>query len=306
MNPEKIIFIAGPTAVGKTDIALSLACKLNGEIVSCDSMQVYRQISIASNKPPVKVVKEVRHHLIDVVALDEEFDVAAFNQMALGAIREILKKNKIPIVVGGSGMYMQVLLDGIFEKGNRNFKRRQEREQQAREQGNTVLYEELKNVDPEAASRIHANDQRRIIRALEVYEEMKEPISQLQKERSGLWGKYDIMIFSLNRERDQLYNRIDRRVEQMFAKGLVEEIKNLNGMKVSMTAQKIIGIDEVRGYLSGTYDLDQTKYLMKRNTRRFAKRQLTWFRKDKRLKWIMITENDTPERVVERMAKSIP
>ncbi len=308
MNPQKIIFVVGPTAVGKTDVALKLAKKCNGEIVSCDSMQVYKEISIASNKPSADILDGIKHHLIDIISVEQEFNAAIFNQLAKDAIGAIHKQNKIPIVTGGSGMYMQVLLDGIFgdsakegQAGVKDPQRRRELEQRAEEQGCGALHVELERVDPGAAARIHSHDKRRIIRALEVYEGTKKPISQLQGSRRGLWGEYDIAVFALNRERAQLYQRIDQRVEDMLAAGLIDEVKQLDGMRLSPTVEQLIGIKEVKGYLDGDYDLDRAKYLMQRNTRHFAKRQLTWFRKDKRLEWIMIEENDPAQGIVEKI-----
>ncbi len=305
MPLKKIIFIVGPTAIGKTQVAFVLAQKVAGEIVSCDSMQIYKEITITSNKPSSQVLKKIPHHLIDIVSVEEEFDVAAYYRLAVRAVNAIHKKNKIPIVAGGSGMYMQVLLDGIFESGPKNLKLRQELEQKAVEKGNDYLYEELKMVDPQAAAKIHPHDTRRIIRALEVFLSDKKPISELQKEREGLWGKFDIAVFALNCPRENLYARINERVDKMFTKGLVKEVQRLSHLPLSQTARNLIGVKEVLGFLNAEYGLERAQYLMKLNTRHFAKRQLTWFRKDKRLKWIMLVKDDTPATVTNKILEEI-
>ncbi len=294
MNSKKIVFIVGPTAVGKSDVGLCLCAKIPGEIVSCDSMQIYREINIASNKPSREVLKKVPHHLIDILSVRDEFDVARYNELALAAIADIHRRGRIPIVVGGSGMYMQVLLDGIFQGGVKNESLRKDLKGQAHQYGNQFIYDKLKEEDPEAAQKIHPNDTRRIVRALEICLTERIPISELQKQRRGLWGAYDIRVFGLNCDREQLYERINRRVEQMFEKGLVEEIEKVREAPWSLTAKKIIGVQEVMGFLNKEYDLAQAKERMKLNTRRLAKRQLTWFRKEKRIQWIEVDVDDAP------------
>lgn len=310
VNPQ-IIFIVGPTAIGKTAVALELASKIPSEIVSCDSMQVYREISIASSKPSATERKKIPHHLLDVISVEESFDVAAFNKLAIEAIETILKKKKSALVVGGSGLYMQVLLDGIFSakrhggKGGRDVVLRQELIERAEKEGTEKLYQELLRVDPVAAAKIHANDGRRIIRALEVFKSTRTPISKLQKNRSGLWGKKPIHIFCLTRQREELYELINQRVEKMFRDGLVKEIKALSNKNLSLTGQRIIGVREVQGYLKGEYGLEQAKELLKMNTRRFAKRQLTWFRKDKRLNWLTIDKEHNVSNIVRTILNEL-
>jgi tRNA dimethylallyltransferase len=198
---------------------------------------------------------------------------------------------------------MQVLLDGIFKGGGKDLQVRAKLEQEAQEKGSEALYIKLTKVDMEAARKIHPQDRRRIIRALEVHETINQPISQAQKSREGLWGKYAIRIFALTRERAELYERINRRVDEMMAAGLIEEIKKLSRKELSLTAARVIGVKEVDGYLKGEYDIERAKYLIKLNTRHLAKRQMTWFRKDKRLEWIMIGENDSPETIADQIAR---
>jgi tRNA dimethylallyltransferase len=303
MNLKSIVFIVGPTAVGKSEVAFHLAQSIRGEIVSCDSTQVYKEIAIVNNKPPRDVLKTVTHHLVDVVSVEEEFHVARFNQLALAAVADIHSRDRIPLIVGGSGLYMEILLDGIFEGGGKDEALRGELKQQARQYGNQFLYDRLRKEDGDAAKKIHPNDVRRVVRALEVRVLEKAPISRLRRQREGIWGKYDIRLFVLNMERQDLYGRIDRRVEQMVESGLVEEIEKLKGVRWSLTAQKIIGVQEVMGFLNQEYDLMKAKELMKLNTRRLAKRQLTWFRRDGRLEWIMVPPGFAPEAIAGEITR---
>ena len=280
-----IIFIVGPTAVGKSELALALAQEIRGEIISCDSMQVYREISIANNKPSQKNLTKIPHHLINIISVKEEFDVVRFNDLAIQAIKDIHKRQRVPIIVGGSGLYMQVLLDGIFKGTSKDEALRLRLLKEKPEN----LYQRLKDIDPKAALKIHANDTKRIVRALEVWEKEGQAISQLQSKRQGLWGNYDIFIFGLTRDREQLYGMINQRVEDMFKEGLVDEVKKISSLRLSQTAERIIGVREVEGYLKGKYDLNHAKELMKMNTRRYAKRQGTWFKKEKRIEWFDLT-----------------
>ena len=302
-NPRGVIFIVGPTAVGKSEVASVLAQQFKGEIVSCDAMQVYKEISIATSKPSPENLKKIPHHLIGIQSVKDEFDVARFNDLAQKAITAIFKKNKIPIIVGGSGLYMQILLDGIFPGGGKNEEVRRQLEEEAAAKGKDALYTRLKEIDPAAALKIHPGDQRRIIRALEVYETTRQPMSHVKTSRQGWWGKYDIQIFALNRDRIKLYDRINKRVEEMLAAGLVDEIKNLNVKMLSITAGRIIGVAEINGYLTGEYDLQRAKYLIQLNTRHLAKRQLTWFRKDKRLQWVMVEEDESAAETAKKIKK---
>ncbi len=305
MNFQKIIFIVGPTAVGKSELAFVLARRLGAEIISCDSMQVYREITIATNKPSREILDSIPHHLIDVVSVREEFDVMRFNLLACEAIREIHARGRLPMVVGGSGLYMQILLDGIFENSPQDKDLRKSLVFQAETRGNQFLYDQLKANDPQAATGIHPNDLRRMVRALEVCVTRQRPISQLQKERRGLWGKFDIRAVALTMDRKELYDRINGRVEAMFERGIVEEMRKLDGIPLSLTAQRIIGVEEIRGYLKGEYDQEKAKDLMKLNTRRLAKRQLTWFRKEKRLRWIEVTKDDSIDGIVTNVMTQI-
>ena len=300
-----IIFIVGPTAVGKSDVAFQLAQKINGEIISCDSMQIYKEINIASGKPSKKILEKIPHHLVGVLSVKEDFNVAQFFSLVEKAIQSIHKRKKVPIIVGGSGLYMQVLLDGIFQQKAIDPKLKMRLEKELKEKGAEALYQRLKKVDPNAALRVHPNNTRRLIRALEANALSQEHFSKVRQSRDGLLGKYDIKIFALNRKREELYSRINSRVEKMFDHGIVEEIKALNTSSLSQTAKQLIGVKEVLGYLQGEYDLEKAKYLMQLNTRHFAKRQLTWFRKDKRLEWITIESDEPTQNVVEKIFREV-
>ncbi len=302
-HKDRIIFIVGPTAVGKTEIAAELARYMPVEIISCDSMQVYKGMDIITSKPSQPLVKNIPHHLISGVPVTEDYDVSKYRKEAIGKIKEILKKGKTPIFVGGTGLYMSVLIDGIFEVKTENPGIRKKLYREIEVKGSNYLHDKLKKADPEAALRIHPNDTKRIVRALEVFESTGQPISKLQKERKGLANEYDIRIFCLNMERDKLYQRIEERVDKMFNKGLMEEVKKLLKLKLSRTASFAIGIKELKGHFDGLYDLEEAKNLIKKNTRNYAKRQLTWFRKDKRIKWIEVDEQDKPIAIARKILK---
>ena len=305
LNPLKdpaTILIVGPTAVGKSEVGLALAMRLGGEIVCCDAMQVYREIGIASDKPSAAARQQVFHHVVDVISVTEDFNAARFRELAAAAITDIRGRGKTPLVIGGSGMYMAVLLDGIFEGVGVDEALRDELTQELNAEGAAALHERLKGLDPEAAAKIHPNDPQRIIRALEVVRLTGKTISSLQPKREGLWGKMPIKIFALDRPREELYRRAEARVDAMFDQGLVEEIRKVATLPLSLTAQKIIGIPEVMGYLKGQHDLERAKYLMKLNTRHYIKRQLTWFRRDKRITWINITSGQTVAEIIDSIS----
>jgi len=287
--------------VGKTDVGFFIARELGGEIISCDSMLVYRELSIATSKPPQSMLQSIPHHLIDAVSVTQDFDAARFNALADQAKEDIRRRQKPVVVVGGSGMYMQILLDGIFTEETRRPELRLQIQKRIEAEGNAAVYAELKEIDPAAAAKIHPNDSRRIIRALEVFYSADKTISQMQKARQGWWGAEDIRIFMLNRPRAELYERINLRVEEMFEQGLEKEIRALEGVKLSRSAQAIIGIKELRKFIAGECSLAEAKEEMKMNTRRLAKRQMTWFRKEKRLTWLDIGEGESAPEVAQRI-----
>jgi tRNA dimethylallyltransferase len=305
MQKPKLLFLVGPTSTGKTETALLLAKKLNAEIISCDSMQIYKGMDIITSKPPLVLRKRIPHHLIDILSPRKEYNVSRYRQDALKKIREILKRDRFPLFVGGTGLYMSILIDGIFKARAKDDSIRKKLYGQAGRLGSAVLYDRLKRIDPEAALKIHPNDTKRLVRALEVFESTGKPISFLQRHRRGLSQEYDVRILCLNMPRQKLYKRIDERVEKMFARGIVSEVKKLLKSRLSKTASFAIGIRELKGYFDGLYDLEEAKRLMKRNTRLYAKRQLTWFRKDKRIHWTNIRDNEKPREVAKRLWKGL-
>lgn len=302
---NRLIFLVGPTAIGKTEVSIELAKILNCEIISCDSMQVYRGMDIGTSKPSKNLLASVPHHLVNILETSEEFSVAQFREMAIKAMEEILAKDKIPLFAGGSGLYVKVLIDGIFKGPSSDRELRASLKQAADEFGVGVLYKRLEKLDPETAAKVHPNDLRRILRALEVYEKAKAPISELKKETRGLSGEYEIKIFGLDMDRKILYRRIDQRSDEMFSAGLVDESRRLIGQNLSLTASQALGYKEVFGFLRGEFGLEETKRLVKRNTRRFAKRQLTWFRRNERIDWIDVDEDYDPKKIAGQIWKKL-
>lgn len=300
MKP-RLIFLVGPTAVGKTKIAVALAKKLNAEIISCDSMQIYKGMDIITSKPAVALREKVAHHLVDLIRPSEEYNVSKYRRDALKKAKAIIGKQKTPLFVGGTGLYMSVLIDGIFKAKTENKHLRDQLYKEAELMGSQYLHKRLMGIDAEAAAKIHPHDTKRIIRALEVFKTTGRPISKLQKQRKGITDKYEVKIFCLNMARENLYQRIDERVDRMFKRGLITEVKRLLKLRLSKTASFAIGIKELRGYFEGLYDLKEARRLMKRNTRLYAKRQLTWFRKDNRIEWVEIKEREAPKEVAEKI-----
>lgn len=302
---ERVIFIVGPTAVGKTEIAVELAKKINAEIISCDSMQVYKGMDILSSMPSLALRKEARHHLIRFIDPSQEYDVSKYRSLALQTIKKIRRKGKLSLFVGGSGLYMSILMKGLFTDKVQNRTVRNKLYRLVSNKGSLYLHRRLREVDPAAAARIHPHDTRRIVRALEVYEANGRPISELQKNRRGLLHEYVIKVFCLDMARDKLYNRIEQRVETMFKQGLVSEVRKLLKKRLSKTASRAIGIPEIKGYLNGDYDLTQARRLIQRNSRRLAKRQLSWFRQDKTIKWVCVSPGEKSQEVARKIQKEL-
>jgi len=286
-----VVFIVGPTASGKSAVALHLAGLLACDLISADAMQIYKGMDIVTDKPDKATRRRYPCALIDSVAPARPYNVAAFCRAGRRAIRRTLTKRRFPVVVGGTGLYIQALADGIFEGPAVEDRLRRRLEEECRKKGAGVLFSRLQRVDPLAADRIGPHNARRIIRALEVYELTGQPLSKLQKDKKGLKEECGVILFGLRRKREDLYARIDRRVDAMFGCGLVDEVKKLLTKKLGMTAYCCIGIREVEGYLKGRYELDEAVRLIKRNTRRLAKRQLTWFGKDKDIVWLDVASD---------------
>ena len=283
MNKQKLIVLTGPTAVGKSKLSIELAGKIGGEIISADSMQVYKYMNIGTDKISKEKMGGIPHHLIDFLDPKEDFNVFMFQKLVKEAIADISSRGKIPILVGGTGFYIQaVLYDIDFTETDEDNTIRSELEERVRKEGTSGIYEELKSVDPESALLIHENNSKRVIRALEYYKKTGKKISEHNKEQSEKTSPYDFYYFVLTDDREVLYSRIDKRVDAMIEEGLVDEVKELMQMDIPKTATSMqsLGYREIFGYL------DRAIYLIKRNTRHFAKRQLTWFRREKDVRWI--------------------
>lgn len=286
---KPLIILTGPTAVGKTKASIGLAKALNGEIISADSMQVYKYMDIGSAKIKPEEMQGVKHYLVDELEPDEEFHVVRFQQMAKKAMDEIYAKGKIPIVVGGTGFYIQALLYDIdFTESNEDTSYREELESIANEFGAEYLHNMLKEVDSASAEAIHANNVKRVIRALEFYKLTGQKISEHNEKERAKESPYDFCYFVLNDERQNLYKRIDIRIDQMLEEGLLEEVTALKnkGYTKDMVSMQGLGYKEILDYLNGECTLEDAIYILKRDTRHFAKRQLTWFRRERDVIWV--------------------
>jgi len=303
MLKKKIVFLLGPTGIGKTAVAISLAKKINAEIISCDSMQVYRRMNILTAQATVGQRKKVKHHLLAMIDPQQEYNVASYRAEALAVCEKLFSKGKLPLFVGGTGLYYSTIVDGIFPAVGQDKLIRKRLEKQLKLKGHKYLYRWLTRVDSQAAGKIHPHDARRVIRALEVYLKTGLPISELWKNRVGLTKEYKVRVFGLNSDRESLYAAIDQRVERMFKLGLINEVKRLLKYKLSKTAQSAIGIRELKGYFNQEYSLAEAKRLIQRNSRHYAKRQLTWFKKDKRIQWINVSKKESLEKIVKRIGK---
>jgi len=305
MLKKKIIFLVGPTGIGKSAVAITLAKKINAEIISCDSMQVYRKMDIITSQVSLTQRKKIKHHLLGRLDPVKEYNVARYRKEALSICDKLFAKGKIPLFVGGTGLYYSIIINGLFPAVPEDKMIRAKLDRQLKLKGSRHLHKRLAKVDPEAAKKIHCNDARRIIRALEVYLKTGKPISALQKSRVGLGKEYELKIFGLNSNRQLLYDRIDQRVDKMFKLGLIGEVRGLLNRKLSKTAACAIGIRQLEGYLNGAWPLEEAKRLIQRDSRHYAKRQLTWFRKDKRIQWINITHKETPAQIALKLWKKL-
>lgn len=283
-----IILLAGPTAAGKTSLALDLAEALGTEIVNADSMQVYRHMDIGAAKPTIEERSRVRHHLLDAADPDEDFDAARYLELARPAVDDLHRQGKIPLVVGGTGLYMKVLLRGICEGAPPDAALRQEIAAELRDRGLAALHAELQTVDPVLARRIHPNDRQRIVRAIEVFRATGEPLSRRQNRHMFEESRYPAFKFFLYREREELYERIDRRARRMVETGFVDEVRRLLAMGYGpeLKPMQSLGYRQMTDHLLGKIDLEEAIRRMQRDTRRYAKRQITWFRGDPEFQWI--------------------
>lgn len=297
MNERKLplVVLTGPTAVGKTRLSVELARRIGGEIISADSMQVYRGMDIGSAKVTKAEMQGIPHYLIDEFDPAEEFHVVRFQEYAKKYIQDIAARGKIPVLVGGTGFYIQAVLNDIdFTENGEDTSYRTYLEQLAKEQGAEVLHEMLLKVDPESAEAIHANNVKRTIRALEYFHETGEKISQHNEEERQKESPYNFVYFVLNDERERIYQNIDLRVDLMMEQGLLKEVEQLKkqGCTRNMVSMQGLGYKEILDYMDGVYPLDEAVRIIKRDTRHFAKRQLTWFRREREVIWVNKNEYD--------------
>lgn len=297
-----VLVIAGPTGIGKTTLALELAEHIPTEIISADSRQIYRHMDIGTAKPTPEMRRKVRHHFIDILNPDQEYSAGQFGQDARIIVEEIARRKKFPLVVGGSGLYIRALLEGFFQEDVKDKQIREQLMNRLHQEGTQPLYQELLRVDPAAAAKTHPNNPRRVIRALEVYYAAGKPLSQLQASRKDP-ASFPYRFLALNMPRKQLYQRINERVERMFEQGLVEEIRSLLKMGYSpeLNALNSVGYKEVIAYLNKEMNLFECKELVKQNTRRFAKRQLTWFRGQPNVQWVELTSSEDLSEIARRL-----
>lgn len=289
MNKKNMVILTGPTAVGKSALSIALAKALDTGIISADSMQVYRHMNIGSAKITPEEMQGVPHALIDVYEPDEPFHVVQFQHDAKAAMEHLWAENKLPLVVGGTGFYIQALLYDIdFSEEDADLAFRRNLEQLAQTKGAQALHEKLAQVDPDAAVQIHANNIKRVIRALEFYEKTGTPISAHNEAERAKQSPYGFAYFVLTDRREHLYERIDARVDAMMEQGLLDEVKKLRGMGYTrdLVSMQGLGYKELLAYLDGECSLDEAVYIIKRDTRHFAKRQLTWFRRERDVIWV--------------------
>lgn len=286
---QKLLIIAGPTGVGKTELSIKLAKLLNGEVISADSMQIYKYMDIGSAKVTKDEMQGIKHHMIDVVLPSENFTVVDYKNMAENEINNVIEQNKLPIIVGGTGLYINSLTCNMnFTEAESDIEYRKYLEDLAIEKGNEYVHNLLKEIDPISYEKIHANNLKRVIRALEVYKVSGKPFSSFNDLETFYKSKYDIYYYVLTMNRDKLYDRINIRVDKMFSDGLLQECKNLKelGYNTTMQSMQGIGYKEILYYLDNKITLEEAREMIKQGSRNYAKRQLTWFRKDPRVKFI--------------------
>ena len=306
---NKMIILTGPTAVGKTKLSIALAKKIGGEIISADSMQVYRHMNIGTDKISTSKMDGVMHHMIDVLDPTQDFNVCIFQHMVNDILAGIYARGHIPIIAGGTGFYIQAVLYGIdFTETDSDETYRNVLEQEAVQTGPEALHAQLRMVDPISADMIHPNNSKRVIRALEYYHKTGRCISEHNEAEHARKSAYDFRYFVLTDDREELYRRIDKRVDDMIQSGLVEEVQKLlqMGVRPEMTSMQGLGYREILAYFNQEYDLERAVFLIKRNTRHFAKRQLTWFRREKDVRWIdksMFARDD--QQILEELIRQI-
>lgn len=284
----RLIVVLGPTASGKSRYAIQLAKKVDGEIVSFDAMQLYRGLPVLTNQPSEKDQKGIRHHLIGFLPLSKEFSAAHFSKKAKEAIQGISRRKKVPILVGGSGFYLKALLEGVPTPAKADPAIRKKYLAFLKKKGSASLYERLRSIDPKRAAKIHPNDAYRLMRALEIFEATGKKPSEFERGKGGISEFFRIQKIGLRVPRKVLYAEIDRRVEEMVRRGALREVQKARSKRVSATAKKIIGLEELSLYLRGKRSLEEAIGNIQKATRHYAKRQMTWFRKEKGVRWVSV------------------
>jgi tRNA dimethylallyltransferase len=304
MTNHSVLTLVGPTASGKTALSILLAEKLGGEIISADSRQIYRCLDIGTAKPSPEELKRATHHFINILDPDQFYNAGEYGAQARAKIGELLNQNKLPILVGGSGLYIRAVIDGFFEGPGKDAEVREQLENEARTLGSEILFERLKKIDPISAAKMDATKVRRVIRALEVYCTTGKPISELHSIQESKIP-YETAQFGLQWERKALYHRIEHRIDEMIEKGLIEEVRGLlvKGYSRGANALNTVGYKEVFDFLDGIITKEEMIRLIKQNTRHFAKRQLTWFRTDKRIRWIPVNDETDWNVIAEHLQK---
>ena len=301
---RKVIVIVGPTCSGKTSLGINLAEKVDGEIISADSRQIYKYLDIGTAKPDKTELKKVKHYFINQLKPDEDFNASKFEWEALKIIERLFNEKKQPIVVGGTGLYIKGLIDSIFDTVDSDEEYRKELLELRAEFGNEYLYNKLSKVDPESAANMQPSNWKRVIRALEVYHLTGEKIGVHQKKYKREID-YNFIQYGLNWDRKVLYKNIENRVDEMIKSGLVKEVEKIiaNGYNKKLNSLNTVGYKEIISYLDGEITLDRAVELIKRNTRRFAKRQMTWFRKDERIKWFDVNDATDLNKISSEIVK---
>lgn len=302
--PKLVVAIVGPTCTGKTGIGIELAALVGGEIVSADSRQIYKLINIGTAKPTKEEMARIPHHLVDIVPLDEDISAGTYGRLARDAVADIFSRNRFPVIVGGSGLYIRAVVDGLFEAPEIDQGVRQELRQRLKSEGAQKMLEELRRVDPDAARGLLPQNYKRILRALEVFRSSGKRISILRVERTQK-PDFKTLQFGILLDRKELYRRIEKRVDDMIAAGLVEEVKELlsRGFDPGMNSLQTVGYKEAIEYVKGEIRFEDMVAQVKMNTRRYAKRQMTWFRKDSRIIWIH-SDGKSPAEIAEEIKKN--
>ena len=302
-----VIVLVGPTAIGKSRVAIEVAKMLGTEVLTADSTQVYRGMDIGTDKPSSEERREVAHRLIDLVNPDEPFNAGEYRRHAVAEIDRLHHEHRIPLVVGGTGLYVRALLRGLWPGPPVDWILRRQLEQEAQERGFAALYQELGEVDPQRACRVHPNDSVKVLRALEIYRQTGQPASQAHEQHGFQEKPFTALLLGMTMDRDALYQRIDQRVHIEIEKGLVEETRRLlsHGYARNLTSMKSLGYRQMAGFLEGEYEFDEAVRLLKRDTRHFAKRQMTWFRKEPEIEWTTVLPDESSANITTRILQRI-